>query len=292
MGKLRKFGKKIGKGFKKIGRKLKKGLGKIARAFGKLGPLGSIALSFIIPGIGGWIGNLAGQSGAGFLGTIATGIQNAAGFIGEGASRVFTRITDAIGAGMNKVGSLFNKGNIGSNFQNFVSEVTNGFIKPADVQNLPTIEMPLQASPPEGFVGETTVTAPRAESFKEAAKARGERMFSPSDKPKLFSEESKFGVDGEKLKFKERLRGSREYSTFKKIAPITAVGSQLIADENAEKFAIAQSKKYQREYFSDFGQDVLIRPQDPTSNYIDFNNPNPSDEDIYNINNAYGLILG
>jgi len=79
MGKLRKIGKKIGRGIKSIGKKFKKGLGKIARAFGKLGPLGSIALSFIIPGIGGWIGQLAGQTGV--LGTIATGIQNAAGFM-------------------------------------------------------------------------------------------------------------------------------------------------------------------------------------------------------------------
>ena len=53
MGKLRKIGKKIARGIRKVGRKLKKGLGKIAKAFGKLGPIGSLALSFILPGIGG-----------------------------------------------------------------------------------------------------------------------------------------------------------------------------------------------------------------------------------------------
>jgi len=62
MGKLRKIGKKIKRGFSKIGKKLKKGLGKIAKAFGKLGPLGSIALSFLLPGMGsvlsGWLGNM------------------------------------------------------------------------------------------------------------------------------------------------------------------------------------------------------------------------------------------
>ena len=60
MGFLRKVGKKIAGGVRKIGRKLKKGLGKIAKAFGKLGPLGSIALSLILPGLGniaGWLGN-------------------------------------------------------------------------------------------------------------------------------------------------------------------------------------------------------------------------------------------
>ena len=60
MGWLRKKAKQIARAFRKVGRKLKKGLGKIAKAFGQLGPLGSIALSFILPGLGGiagWLGN-------------------------------------------------------------------------------------------------------------------------------------------------------------------------------------------------------------------------------------------
>ena len=57
MGWLRKKAKQIAGAFRKVGRKLKKGLGKIAKAFGKLGPLGSIALSFILPGIGSAIGS-------------------------------------------------------------------------------------------------------------------------------------------------------------------------------------------------------------------------------------------
>ena len=56
MGKLRKLGKKIGRGIKKIGKRLKKGLGSIAKAFGKLGFVGSLALSFLLPGIGSAIG--------------------------------------------------------------------------------------------------------------------------------------------------------------------------------------------------------------------------------------------
>ena len=62
MGFLRKVGKKIKKVFKKIGKAIKKGFGKVAKAFGKLGPLGSIALSFLLPGIGnmltGWLGHM------------------------------------------------------------------------------------------------------------------------------------------------------------------------------------------------------------------------------------------
>jgi len=280
MGKLRKIGKKIGSGIKKVGRKLKKGLGSIAKAFGKLGPLGSIALSFIIPGVGGWLGNLAGQSG--FLGTIASGIQNAAGFVGEGMSRVFTRVTDAVSFGMDKVGQVFGRQGMGADFQNFVSEVTNGFIKPSEVD--------------AGMYtagAETTVVAPKAESFMDAAKARGERMFTPSDKPKLFSEESKLAVneDGTKLKFRERLKESREYSAFKKIAPITAAGSTIIAGEDAEKFAALEAKKAQSKYFSDIAQSNLMRGVDPNIGYIDFNNPNPSDKDLYMLQNAYSGIL-
>ena len=279
MGKLRKIGKKIGNGIKKVGRKLKKGLGNIAKAFGKLGPLGSVALSFIIPGIGSWLGGMAGSGG--FLGTIASGIQNAAGFVGEGVSRVFTKVTDAISFGMDKVGSLFGREGMGTDFQNFVSEVTNGFVKPAEVES-------------SMFTagGESTIVAPRAESFMDAAKARGERMFTPSDKPKLFSEESKIGVDGEKLKFRERLKGSREYSAFKKIAPITAAGASIIAGEDAEKYAALQSKKAQAEYYSDIAQSNLMRSVDPNIGYIDFNNPNPSDNDLYMLQNAYTGILG
>ena len=286
MGKLRKIGKKIGRGIKSIGKKFKKGLGKIARAFGKLGPLGSIALSFIIPGVGGWIGQLAGQSGV--LGTIATGIQNAAGFIGEGASRIFTRVTDAIGAGMNKVGGLFNRPEVGTNFQNFVSEVTNGFVKPTDIE-AGTIQ--LQTTPEA--IGETVATVSQPESFVEAAKARGERMFTV-DKPSVL-DSVKGQIDpktGEPYTAMGKLRGSAEYAAFKGVAPIKKVGAELVAADEAEKFAIAQAKQYQREYFSDFGQQALVRQQDPATGYIDFNNPNPSDEDMYNLNNAYGLILG
>ena len=197
MGKLRKIGKKIGRGIKKVGRKLKNGLGGIAKAFGKLGPLGSVALSFIIPGIGSWLGGLAGSGGA--LGTIATGIQNAAGFVGEGVSRLFTRVTDAVSFGMDKVGTLFGREGMGTNFQNFVSEVTNGFVKPADVATAPV---------DPSFVGPmpkpTPPVAPKAESFMDAAKARGERIFTPSDKPKLFSEESKLAVNEDGTKLKKR----------------------------------------------------------------------------------------
>jgi hypothetical protein len=281
MGKLRKIGKKIGRGIKKVGRKLKKGLGNIAKAFGKLGPLGSVALSFIIPGIGSWLGGMAGSGG--FLGTIASGIQNAAGFVGEGVSRVFTKVTDAISFGMDKVGSLFGREGMGTDFQNFVSEVTNGFVKPAEVDS---------AMYTAG--AETTVVAPKAESFIDAAQARGERMFAPSDKPTLFSEENRLAVneDGTRINTRDKIRGSQEYSLYKKVLPIAKLGSTIVATEDAEKYAALQAKQNKAAYFSDVAQSNLMRSVDPNIGYIDFNNPNPSQNDLYMLQNAYTGILG
>lgn len=289
MGKLRKIGRRIGKKFKSIGKRLKRGLGKVAKAFGKLGPLGSIALSFIIPGMGTWINTIAG--GSSFLAPIARGIQTAAGFVNKGVGKVFNRVTDAVEMGMNKVGEVFGgAGTGGSSFRNFVSNVTDGFIKPADVeaQSL-TFDKNMIGS----TVDETITVGKKPTKFLDTDFRKvGEEMFT-SDKPKLFSKESKIdAVTGEELKGKARLKASREFSTYKKIAPIQLVGSDIIATEDAEKFAQQQQKKATASYFSDVAQTNLIKQQDPTSSYIDFNNPNPSDEDMYNLNNAYGLILG
>ena len=88
MGKLRKLGKKIGRGIKKIGKRLKRGLGSIAKAFGKLGFVGSLALSFLLPGIGSAIGGwLQGVAGAGGFGS---GIAKSALKIAEGIGKAGT----------------------------------------------------------------------------------------------------------------------------------------------------------------------------------------------------------
>ena len=81
-------------------------------------------------------------------------------------------------------------------------------------------------------------------------------------------------------------------NTYKVVGPITAVGASIQASEDAEKFAAEQLRKQQAEYFADTANSVLMRRPDPTTNYIDFNNPNPSTADIYNLTNAYGGILG
>lgn len=165
MGFLRKLGKKLGRAFKKVGKKLKKGLGKVAKAFGKLGPLGSIALSFIVPGIGNWIGGLA--KGNSFLAPIAKGLVNAGNFIKDGFGRVFNKVTDALEWSMNKVSGVLpgGEGQFGTKFRNWASEVTNGFIEPSTtgVEDITVAGQTKVIQGPEGpikvDVPETTISA-------------------------------------------------------------------------------------------------------------------------------------
>ena len=67
-----------------------------------------------------------------------------------------------------------------------------------------------------------------------------------------------------------------------------AAGASIQAGEIAEKYAAEQLRKQQSEYFADAANTVLVRRPDPTTDYIDFNNPNPSPTDIYNLTNGYG----
>ena len=167
MGKLRKIGRKVKRGFSKVGKRLKKGLGKIAKAFGKLGPLGSIALSFILPGMGsvlsGWLSNM-GPVGEFILG-IGKKIQQGANWVKDGVGRVFNRATDAIEYGMNKVSSIGGQGTAGSDFRNWVSKQTKGFIDPS-TKGVEDITVPGQTKvlqSPQGpikvEVPETTISA-------------------------------------------------------------------------------------------------------------------------------------
>lgn len=112
--------KKVAKGVKKLAKKTMsaimktpilgkaiKGFGKLyEKTFGKLGPLGMIAASFVLPGVGGllsqaWSG-LAGSltaSGSGFLGAIGNGmtaVSNAMSQAGSFVSKGFSNITDKI----------------------------------------------------------------------------------------------------------------------------------------------------------------------------------------------------
>jgi hypothetical protein len=178
MGWLRKKAKQIGRAIKKVGKKLKKGFGKVAKAFGKLGPLGTIAMSFILPGIGGALTNWLGQFGAGvmkmlpkgmstFISNVGNTIRAAAGGIKEGIGRVFNKITDGIEFGMNKLGSPFGKGDVGSNFRNWVSEKTGGFIDPS-TKGVEDITIPGETKLVQGPEGPIKVEVPETTISKEA----------------------------------------------------------------------------------------------------------------------------
>jgi len=110
MGFLSKIGKGLKKAFKSvfkrikkvvkpIGKALKKGLGKVGKFFGKLGPLGTLALSLMLPGLGtlwsqfgSWASTLSGP-----LGAIMNGVATAGNTIGRVYSSVTGMISDTIG---------------------------------------------------------------------------------------------------------------------------------------------------------------------------------------------------
>tara|TARA_R110000787_G_scaffold70929_1_gene157849 strand:- start:2999 stop:3985 length:987 start_codon:yes stop_codon:yes gene_type:complete len=327
MGKLRKIGKKIGRGIKSVGKKFKKGLGKIAKAFGKLGPLGSIALSFMLPGIGSWISSVA--QGSSFLAPIAQGLVKAGNFVKNGVGKVFNKVTDAIEYSMNKVSSLIpgGEGMAGSNFKNWVSETTGGFIEPS-TEGIKDMSIPADSlklpKPPKGmskdavfvdgfdtdlkagfyektdldkfYKGVDTPVDIDSTSFKSqfdvkagdssAITTQDGTVINPLDRKTIKTTE---GVTPPKPGAKYFQRSKNAY---KVVGPISTAGQSIQAGEDAEKFAKDMAQKQQAAYFADVAQTTLMKQPDPTTNLIDFNNPNPSTQDIYNLTNAYGGILG
>tara|TARA_R110002012_G_scaffold127406_1_gene279626 strand:+ start:30 stop:1220 length:1191 start_codon:yes stop_codon:yes gene_type:complete len=111
MGWLRKKGKQLRKGIKKIGKKIGKAFKSIlkpfAKIFNKLGPLGTMAMMFILPGLGtamaGWGATLA--QGSTFLGQMAgTAIKfvgNAINFVATAPQKIFQSITSGISSAWN-----------------------------------------------------------------------------------------------------------------------------------------------------------------------------------------------
>lgn len=229
MGWLRKKGKQIAGAFRKVGRKLKKGLGKIAKAFGKLGPLGSIALSFILPGMGGiaeWLGSAISKiPGGNFLVDIGTKIyEGAAGFIGgvkDKIGQVFNTVTGAVEGGMNAVSrTVGGKGEIGSSFRNFVSDVTGGFIEPSK-----------DAKEYMELTDNDTL-------FDVTSEVK------PEDKLSIVET-----VKDKDLSLKEKITSSREYAAYKPIEATRTAGAAINAGEEAYEAQVDYLKARKSEYF-------------------------------------------
>ena len=115
---LKKIVKKVGRGIKKVAKGIGKVLGKIAKPFQKLGILGQIALSFIMPwavgGIMKGMGYLASSSFGTFAGKLAADgnlFIKAAGKLAQGINfgaakinQAYTFISDGISKGLDWVG--------------------------------------------------------------------------------------------------------------------------------------------------------------------------------------------
>ena len=117
MGWLRKKGRQIRKGIKKLGRKIGKAFKSIlkpfAKVFNKFGPLGTMAMMFILPGIGqmmaGWGASIfqgtsifgkVGQLGQ-FAGNVVKHVGNAINFVATAPQKIFQTITGGMRAGWN-----------------------------------------------------------------------------------------------------------------------------------------------------------------------------------------------
>jgi|11BtaG_2_1085332.scaffolds.fasta_scaffold07965_2 hypothetical protein len=130
MGKLRKIGKKIGRGIKKLGKAVGKGFKKVFGAFGDMGPLGSIALWFLMPQVAstwnGWMDTLMTKGAA----TNASTAMKFAGSMAEKAVAVtdtvgglYNNVTDAIGGTIDTITEpLLGEGQgLASRFESFAN---------------------------------------------------------------------------------------------------------------------------------------------------------------------------
>tara|TARA_R100001129_G_scaffold34758_1_gene23640 strand:- start:5096 stop:6112 length:1017 start_codon:yes stop_codon:yes gene_type:complete len=102
MGFLRKTIKKIGRGIKKIGKKIGKAFKSIlkpfAKVFNKLGPIGSMAMMMIMPGVGQLMAGF-GTTMGGTLGTAIKFVGNAINYVASAPKKIFSTITNGLGAG-------------------------------------------------------------------------------------------------------------------------------------------------------------------------------------------------
>tara|TARA_R110000822_G_scaffold13869_1_gene48999 strand:- start:6720 stop:7880 length:1161 start_codon:yes stop_codon:yes gene_type:complete len=381
MGKLRKIGKKIKKGMSGLGKKLKKGFGKIAKAFGKLGPLGSIALSFLLPGLGnvlaGWLGNM-GTVGK-FILDIGSKIQKGANWVKDGVGRVFNRVTDAIEAGMNRVsGGLGGTGQTGSNFRNWVSEKSSGFIDKSTVgledkiipessrtftfkdgttrtvttpsstispdMQVGNIKGPKIPQTPKGMtdpvymdgvegglkkgfyesadidtyykgidtsVGNYNIKAPTGEPMKgftnvqpiditagPSTDVTGFNISGGPSKPIRAVDNVNIKTTGDlkapKPKGDSYFGESKAY--YKKIAPITAVGTGMIANEQAEEDAIMQAAMYKNQRANMLANESMgmVTPTyaPESQQFINIMNLDNDNQAMHQMQAGYGLILG
>tara|TARA_R110002012_G_scaffold59357_1_gene155117 strand:+ start:261 stop:1388 length:1128 start_codon:yes stop_codon:yes gene_type:complete len=176
---FKKLGSSIAKGMRKIGRGVKKGFGKLTKAFGKLGPIGHLAMFFILPGMGNVLTSWMGQFGSKvmsmlpkdfsrILTSVGNGIKSAASkFLTEPLRNVYNTVSGALTNGIDMVTKPFmgpNSEGLATSFQNFVSDTS------AKITGTPT-EAPVMPDGPEGVEVSTEASKAAAKNLKSIQKA-------------------------------------------------------------------------------------------------------------------------
>jgi hypothetical protein len=149
----KKLGSSIAKRMRTVGRGVKKGFAKITKAFGKLGPLGHLALFFILPGVGNALTSWMGQMGSSVMNMLPEGFANVLTSVGNGiksaasfaynntVGAVYNTVSNALTAGIDFVTKPFmeagSKG-LATSFKDFVGETAAKFSATPPVEfNLP-----------------------------------------------------------------------------------------------------------------------------------------------------------
>jgi hypothetical protein len=176
---FKKLGSSIAKGMRKIGRGIKKGFGKLTKAFGKLGPLGHLAMFFILPGMGNVLTSWMGKFGSkvmsmlpkGFaktLGTIGTKIKAGASFITKPLGAVYNTVSKALTAGIDAVTAPFMGGTgAATRFQTFVDNTASKFSATPTTETMSTAD--IAEAQAEAV---SKVTGPKVPLGEEARNAR------------------------------------------------------------------------------------------------------------------------
>lgn len=129
MGFLRKTIKKIGRGIKKVGKKIGKAFKSIlkpfAKVFNKLGPIGSMAMMMIMPGVGQLMAGF-GTTMGGAVGTAIKFVGNAINYVASAPKKIFSTITNGLGAGFDALTNA-STAEGGSWFSRFGEEFTKSW---------------------------------------------------------------------------------------------------------------------------------------------------------------------
>jgi len=136
----KKLGSSIAKRMRKLGRGVKKGFKSITKAFGKLGPLGHLALFFILPGMGNVLTSWMGQMGSSVMNMLPKGFAKvltdvgtfvkgkASSLYNNTVGAVYNTVSDGLTAGIDAV-----SGGSATKFKNFVSNTAADLSPTSDV---------------------------------------------------------------------------------------------------------------------------------------------------------------